>query len=295
MWNVVTFVLESLLFILVGLELRNVIAQLHGTLTTAFREAVIVTLVVIATRLVWMPISAYGVRRIGRSFVRKPAPAPPGRAVAFVAWAGLRGGDSLVIALALPLRTAAGAPFPGREKIIFITFAVIFSTLVLQGPTLPWIARRLGLRRGRTEHAEEVHARLFAAEAGLKALGSHAAADGARPEVVRYLRRRHIQRARRWASRETREEQDEAPWLRHEHRVQPASHADALVEDARALEYRRLRRSMIQAELQAVLDLRDEGSIDDAVMRRIQRDLDFESILLDTDEPVSDVGDAVGE
>ena len=298
MWNVVTFLLEGLLFILVGLELKEVSRSLHGApFLTVLGEAIVVTLVVIVTRLIWMPISAYWLRAIGRAFVKKRVPPPAPRSVAFVAWAGLRGGDSLVIALALPLRTAAGAAFPGRERIIFITFVVIFASLVLQGPTLPWIARLLGLRRGRSEVAEEAHARLAAAEAGLKALESESSGDGSglRPEVSRYLRRRHVQRARRWASREDGEAQSEAPWLRHEHIVGATSGADRLVDDERAREYRRLRRVMIQAELGAVLDLRDDGSIDDGVMRRIQRDLDFESMLLDAAEPVGETGDTFAD
>jgi CPA1 family monovalent cation:H+ antiporter len=296
MWNVVTFLLEGLLFILVGLELNEVSRSLRGTpFMTVLGEAIVVTLVVVVTRLIWMPISAYWLRAIGRAFVKKRVPAPAPRSVAFVAWAGLRGGDSLVIALALPLRTAAGAAFPGRERIIFITFVVIFASLVLQGPTLPWIARLLGLRRGRSEVAEETHARLAAAEAGLKALESEPTGEGVRPEVSRYLRRRHLQRARRWASREVGEAQSEAPWLRHEHTVGATSGADRLVDDERAREYRRLRRVMIEAELGAVLDLRDDGSIDDEVMRRIQRDLDFESMLLDAAEPVGEIGDTFSD
>ncbi len=294
MWNVVTFLLEGLLFILVGLELKAVAAVFdRSPFVVLLKEAAIVTLVVIAARVVWMPISAYVVRAVGYAFSKTTPPAPSIRNVAFVAWAGLRGGDSLVIALAIPLHTASGAPFPGRERIIFITFAVLFSTLVLQGPTLPWIARLLGLRRGRSESVEEAHARLAAAEAGLTALAAEASNGSVRPEVARYLRRRHIQRARRWASREGRESRHEAPWLRHEHTVKPAPEAAEVADDARAQEYRRLRRVMIQAELDAILDLRDGGSIDDGVMRRIQRDLDFESMLLEAVEPVGQVGDGM--
>src|SRR5205823_1314448 len=124
------------------------------------------------------------------------------RRVFFVAWAALRGGDSLVLALALPLRTASGARFPAREEIIFITFCVIFITLVVQSPTLAPLARRLRIGVDEDEAGEEAHARLAAAEEGLRALAEPAIASSQYPEVVRYLKQRHRQRARRWAARE---------------------------------------------------------------------------------------------
>src|SRR5206468_7225483 len=95
---------------------------------------------------------------------------PPLRWILFVGWAGIRGGDSLVIALALPLTTAAGAAFPARARIVFITFVVIFVTLVVQGPTLAPLARWLGLQSDSRGEDEEAHARLAAAEAGLHVL-----------------------------------------------------------------------------------------------------------------------------
>ena len=287
MWNVVTFLLESLVFILVGLELPQAARAVgHSSLATLFVEAAVVVAVVAAVRAIWIAVTVYPAYAIERRLTRQPRPSPELRSVAFVGWAGVRGGDSLVIALALPFTTAAGTPFPGREQTIFITFVVIFVSLVLQGPTLPYVARALRLRRGGSDEAEEAHARLVAVEAGLSTLDVAAANAGAHPELVRYLRRRHLQRARRWAARERSASQAQAPWLRHEHFVHAPSHADGALDDARAVEYRRLRSAMIQAELEAVLDLRDNGVIDDAVMRRVQRDLDFESLLLDTAEPV---------
>jgi CPA1 family monovalent cation:H+ antiporter len=204
----------------------------------------------------------------------------------FASWAGLRGSDSLIIALALPLTTASGAPFPQRDRIVFITFVVIFATLVLQGPTLPFVARALRIGSEDDNEAEEAHARLVAAEAGLNALDSPDGSPTDHPEVVRYLRQRHRQRARRWAARES--HTPAAPWLRHDHVVAAPSHDAGVLDEERVGVYQRLRRDMIAAELKAVFDLRDQGVIDDDVMRRIQRDLDFEWIMLETREPVAD-------
>src|SRR5205807_3903574 len=230
--------------------------------------------------------SAYVGRKIGAWLRRSTAELPSWRWIFFVGWAGIRGGDSLVIALALPLTTATGAPFPAREQIIFITFSVIFITLVLQGPTLAPEARwlRIGTGSESEEEAEEAHARLAAAEVGLKTLEDPAIASSRYPEVVRYLKQRHRQRARRWAAREEDEDahrqaepgeqqtlpSDEQPLPKdadHEHFTVAPSHESAAIDDRRAEEYRRVRSAMLAAEQQAILDLRDSGVIGDDVMR----------------------------
>jgi CPA1 family monovalent cation:H+ antiporter len=207
--------------------------------------------------------------------------------VFFISWTGLRGADSLVLALALPLTTASGVAFPARAQIIFITFGVIFFTLVLQGPTVAWLARRLRVGVDENEGAEEAHARLAAAEAGLRVIDEFAKA-GKYPEVARYLAVRHRQRARRWAAKEQKERAHEVHTgdEPHEHLTIAPSHEAAVIDERRADEYRHLRSAMLKAEQQAVLDLRDRGVIGDDVMRRILRDLDLETILLESNDPV---------
>jgi CPA1 family monovalent cation:H+ antiporter len=207
--------------------------------------------------------------------------------VLFAGWAGVRGGDSLVIALALPLATAAGQPFPARDRIIFITFCVIFATLVIQAPTLRPLARVLGLRGDGSAGDEEVHARLTAAEAGLRALDELANDGSVYPEVARYLRQRHRQRARRWAAQEARRFEHRASDIDHRHSVSaPASHQAGALDEKRAAEYRRIRSAMIAAERRALLELRDRGDIGDDVMTSINHELDLEQMLLDSSQPV---------
>lgn len=290
MWTIVTFLLESLIFILVGLQLPYILrAADQLPLSTLAFEAALISLTVVLVRIVWVVPSAYVFRAVSRWIRRSNEPLPPWRTVFFIAWAGLRGGESLVFALALPLQTATGARFPAREQIIFITFSVIFITLVVQGPTLAAMARWLGIGVDQDVAGEEAHARLAAAEEGLRVLADPAIASSAHPEVVRYLRQRHRQRARRWAAREVKEEahlpgrvEDE----HHEHLTLAPSHEAAAIDERRAEEYRRVRAAMLDAEQQALIDLRDRGTIGDDVMRRIQRDFDLETILLETSEPV---------
>ena len=286
-WTVVTFILESLVFILVGLELPNITRALDRLpLSTLLGEAAVVSLCVVLVRIAWVMPSTYIFRIFFRWLRGGHEPLPAWRSVLFIAWAGLRGGDSLVLALSLPLLTASGARFPAREQIIFITFCVIFITLVLQGTTLASVARLLGIGADEEEAAEDAHARLAAAEAGLRILDEPGIASSQYPEVVRYLRQRHRQRARRWAAREAEPHDGESADVAHEHFTVAPSHEAAAIDELRAEEYRRVRSAMLGAEQRAIAELRDNGVIADDVMRRIQRDLDLETLLLETSEPV---------
>ena len=284
MWTVVTFLLESLVFIIVGLQLPSVMHALeHYPLRVLLQQTVAVTLCLVLVRFAWVMPTTYAARALGRWLRGSKKPLPPWRSSLFVAWAGLRGGDSLVIALALPFTTAAGAPFPARDQIVFITFGVIFATLVLQGPTLAPIARLLGLRGTRgvgLEASEEAHARLTAAEAGLRALTTPALAQSPHPEVVREVEQQHIKRAQQWASREATLREPGAS-VAETHTLAAGSPEAGVLAESREAEYRRIRTAMIAEEREALIRMRDAGEIGDGVMRDILRDLDFESIMLE--------------
>jgi CPA1 family monovalent cation:H+ antiporter len=288
MWTVTTYLLESLIFILVGVELPYVMRDLEpARLASMIGEVGIVFACIVVVRLVWVFPSAYVGGQIGRWIGHSHRATPTWRQILFVGWAGVRGGDSLVIALALPLATAAGQPFPARERIIFITFGVILASLVLQAPTLRPLARALHLHADGTVEDEEAHARLASAEAGLLALDGIPREGLQYPEVLRYLRQRHLQRARRWAADETRRLQDRPSEIDHQHFVSsPPSHEAGELDARRAVEYRRIRSAMISAERRALFDLRDQAVIGDDVMTTVQHELDLEQILLDSAQPV---------
>ncbi|HET9984454.1 MAG TPA: Na+/H+ antiporter [Longimicrobiales bacterium] len=278
MWRMVAFILESLIFILIGFELAY-------TLPTVERQSIgrflgiglAISGVVIVVRLLWVFPSAYLgplVARRRRGDATRQPEMPPWKWVAFVGWAGVRGGDSLVIALALPLATAAGAPFPGRVLILLVTFAVIFATLVVQGITLGPLLHLLRLREDESAPAEEAHARRVAAEAALNRLAEIGRGGDVHPAAKRRLRHMYAQKMRRWGAldRERHGAVDE------EHRALKAVDADGARGEWES--YRRLASETITAERRALVDLRDRGVIDDAVLRRIQRDLDLETALL---------------
>jgi monovalent cation/hydrogen antiporter len=276
MWVMVQFILESLVFILVGLELPSVLRtlQTYG-LGTLLLYAVLVSATAIAVRIVYTLVGGSLIRR---SYRGTPyAGTPSWRQIGFLGWAGMRGGDSLVIALAVPVVTAAGHPFPARGLIIFLTFSVILVTLVLQGPTLAPLFRWWGLTEVGSG-TEEAHARRVVAEAGLRRLQAEAARDGVDRPTARALEATYRRRVQRWSARD-----------RERHGQADEDHARlAGIDGGRAEQlasaYRTLRLAMIAGEREALIGMRDQGVIGDDVLRRIQRDLDLETMLIESAE-----------
>jgi monovalent cation/hydrogen antiporter len=275
-WGMVAFILENLVFILIGLELPHLVRETQPQSLGAWLGfGAAVSLVVILVRLAMVLPSPFLWRALTRS---RPGQGDL-RNVALVGWMGVRGADSVVIALALPQLTVAGAPFPARGLIVFITFGVVFTTLVLQGLTAGPLTRRLGLRGDTQSEHEEAHARHVVASAGLERLEELGRIGGNSSEIVEELRHRHQRRARRWETRERRLGGE--PIGRHD--LNPEDDGGG---EAHALSYRRLRTAMIDAERRAVVELRDRGVIGADVLRRIERDLDLEVMLLG--DPASD-------
>jgi monovalent cation/hydrogen antiporter len=161
-WDIVDFLVNAVLFLLIGLQLRAVVAGLSGySASTLGGYALAVTGVVVGMRLLWFFTVPYLVWAVDRRPAQRARRAgAPGRFL--VAWSGMRGAVSLAVALALPLTTASGGPFPGRDLIVFLTFVVILVTLVGQGLSLPALIRRLGISDGGADADEELQARLVA-------------------------------------------------------------------------------------------------------------------------------------
>jgi len=263
MWEMIVFLLEGLIFILIGLYLPSAFDALrHHSLAQLLGYAGVISAVVVLVRLVGVFPSAYGLRFISRSLGAKWK-YPKWQHVTFIGWAGMRGGDSLVIALALPLLTSAGTPFPARDLIIFITFAVILVTLVVQGFTFGFALRLLGLTDDGLDREEEAQARLKSLEAGLAHLEVLAKRSDVPPDHVQELRDRHARRLHHLMVKDQ-------PVLFPQKREQMAI-------------YRRLRLEMLEAERKTLIQLRDDGQISDGVMLLVQRDLDLEATLLEQD------------
>ena len=260
-WDIVDFVVNAILFVLIGLQLRSVIDGISGIAAgTLAGYAIAVTGVVIATRVAWfllVPLAVWAIDPrpgAGATGVRAS-----GRLV--VAWAGMRGAVSLAVALAIPLTTNAGQRVPQRDLIIFLTFAVIFATLIGQGLTLPALLRRLGVRDEASDAEEEIRGRLIATKAALGELDALAEEDWTREDTIKRLRRFYEFRQRRFAARAGKIE-------------------DTGYED-RTLAYQHTLQRVLVAQRAALLQLRDDGQLSNAAMNRIMRELDLEESRLE--------------
>jgi Na+/H+ antiporter len=258
-FEILAFVLNALVFALVGLQLSHILDVLTGVSTASLIWwGFLVTAAVIVSRLVWGPILTllpkllFPRLRHGRITAGQPA---------VVAWSGMRGAVSLAAALAIPLTTHAGEAFPERDLIIFLTFCVILGTLVLQGLTLPAVIRVLRIEPDGLDEQEDAQARIAAADAALARLEELTGEDWVRDDTVERMRGFYGFRRNRFASR-----LDDGD--------------DGRIEE-RSQSYQRLRRELLEAERSAIVDLRRQGVIGTDVERRLHRDLDLEDARLE--------------
>jgi len=257
-WQMVVFTLTGLVFILIGLQLPNILDNLSAS--RSFGElaswAMVVSLTVILVRLAWVFPGTYLPRLLSaRVRARERMPAP--RNVLIVGWAGMRGVVSLAAALALPLTVAGGAPFPERDLVIFLTFSVILATLVGQGLTLPWLIRWLGVGDDGSAAHEELHAREAAVDAALARLDELVTEWPGHQELIDHLRERH---------------EHATEHFEHDHE------SGEVPQDQEQFEHAAIRRAVIEAQRLAVIDLRDRGVISDEALRRVERGLDLEEL-----------------
>jgi monovalent cation/hydrogen antiporter len=260
-WEIFVYLLNAGLFILVGLQLGPILSGLDGRSTANLLGlALVCSAVVIIVRVVWVFTVPYLIRMLDRREVQVTRRAGP-RERLIIGWSGMRGAVSLAAALALPLEGSPGEPFPERSLLIFLTFSVIFATLVLQGLTLPPLIRRLGVRVEDEVEQEELSARLGATDAALERLDELAAEDWTRDDTIERLRGLYQYRQRRLSARS-------------------GAVDDEGYED-RSLAYQQLVRELLEAQRRAIVRLRNEGAISNEVMHRIERDLDLEDSRLE--------------
>jgi CPA1 family monovalent cation:H+ antiporter len=260
-WDILDFILNAALFVLVGLQVRTVVDGLSGrSWHTVAGYALAVSGVVVLARLIWFYTVPYLIRLLDRrpqQRLRRVGARP--RFV--IAWAGMRGAVSLAAALAIPLRTHAGAPFPQRDLIIFLTFAVIFTTLVVQGLSLPALIRRLGVTSDASEDREELKARLVATKAALARLDELADEEWTRDDTVDRMRALYQYRKRRLAARAGKIEDDG-------------------YED-RSLAYQQMVQIVLAAQRQALIQMRSDREVSNEVVTRLFRELDLEESRLE--------------
>lgn len=257
-WSTLIFVLNGLVFILIGLELPEIVAGCTADeLRRYIGYGLLVSLIVIAVRYLWMFPAAHIPRLLFPS-IRRNEISPGWRAPILISWAGMRGVVSLAAALAIPQTLPSGGAFPHRETILVITFVVILVTLVGQGLTLPWVVRKLNLgeldqQRPHEEQELELRGRL------VRAVIDHVAAH---PEQDERLQRVH----QHFLSLEDN-------YLRSLEKLR--NEAEAAV--PRSDDSNRLfQRDLIAVQRRALATARQEKAFDFEVLRKMEGMLDLE-------------------
>jgi CPA1 family monovalent cation:H+ antiporter len=255
-WNTFTFILNGIAFLLIGLQLHGVIAGIRSVSTEALAfSAAIVAIVVILLRLAWVYPGAHLSFLLLRTFLHRPTSPLSSRGIFITGWTGMRGVVSLAAAISLPEIVTGGKPFPQRNMIIFLTFCVIFVTLVLQGLTLPALIRRLGLSRETQTNPEEQAARRKMIRCALEQLEHMRAED--RPELdSMYEHVAEHYRARLAVVGGGEQEPEES---------RPAD----------LKRYREITGKLRQVERSTAVKLRNENAINDAVLRKLEGELDL--------------------
>jgi len=250
-WNLLVFLMNSLVFILIGLQIQDVVRSL-GNFPPALVAAVVmaVTMVAVAVRFAWV-------------FAVGKLPGGSGGSnseLTIMGWCGMRGIVSLAAALALPLTLPNGDPFPYRDLIIFVTFVVIVATLVGQGLTLAPVIRRLKVGTRWSLHDERLRVRAAMSAAALDAIDKKVAADGVPPQWADGLKTDIAERIALAATSKD-ELTPKLEWLA------------------------RLRHAVIQAERLELIRLWRENQIGDEVMHHLMETLDYEQAHLPAAEP----------
>ncbi len=260
-WESLNFMLNGLVFLLIGLQLPYVLAGIRGySRWTLVEYGAVFSVVLIALRMVWMfPAArlANWLRRVIPGVQEEPMPGA--KSVFVIGWTGMRGVIALAAAFSLPEVLSGGRPFTQRNLILFLTFAVILVTLVVQGLSLPWLIRRLGLARPESRE-EEMEARRTVLETAIDYLeakqieGGEMLAHGFEDLLHRY--RHRLDAVKSVLAAEEAEETHAKTYLR----------------------VRDLAREALQVERRTAVQLRDDGKIGDVVMHRLMKELDLTEV-----------------
>src|SRR5438045_280315 len=251
-WEMVVFLLNGFVFIVIGLQLPGILHGLHAeALFSPIQNALIICAAVILVRIAWV-LSATYLPRLLSEKLRRRDPIPRWQHVTVVAWSGMRGVVSLAAAFALPLALSNGSAFPGRNYILFLTFSVILATLVLQGLTLPVLFRKLGITGDGQADEEERTARLEANKAAIELIEKLRANGDFSPDLVDRLRAEYDERV----------EQLELC----------AENPDDCRGEIATRQYQRLQHEALRIERQTIIHLRNESVINDDELRRKQSD-----------------------
>ena len=259
-WDVVTFLLNGLVFILIGLQLPQILRSLNTIgLGQALIYAAVLSLIIIVGRILWVFPGTYLPRLLNRS-IRQREARPPWQEVAVIAWSGMRGVVSLAAALALP------ETVPGRDLILFLTFAGILATLVIQGLSLPKIIEWLGVRAGTDEHEQERDLRRKLANKAIAHLEENHAI-GSLPDLALAQLKNSFELKIDYLNGRVRTNlPGESPYGLYEQVVQ-------------------VQLELIEVERALVDEQRRQGELSDELLRKLENELDLEAVRLASSLP----------
>lgn len=262
-WDIIDFLINATLFVLTGLQLRAIVGGLgHYDAWALALYALAVTGAVVAIRLAWFFSVPYLIRIVDRRPGQRERRVDAASRL-IIAWSGMRGAVSLAVALALPLTVGDGADFPQRDLILFLTFAVIFFTLVVQGLSLPTLIRRSGVGDGDPDTDEEVRARLVASKAAIAQIDALADEEWTRDDTAQRMRGMYEYRAHRFAAR-----------------LGKIDDGDDY--EDRSTAYQQMIRLVLQAQRDSLVEMRRKGELSNEALNQILRELDLEESRLET-------------
>jgi monovalent cation/hydrogen antiporter len=254
-WNTVLFILNGIIFILIGLQLPVILRNINDVpFSTLLLYGAIVSVTVIIVRVIWVFPGTY-LPRINKK-IRTTEPKPDLRLVSVVAWSGMRGIVSLAAALALPLMIDSTTPFPNRNMIIFLTFCVIFSTLVVQGLTLPGLIKMLRIKTDGKEEDEEHQARISITSAIIEHIEENYSLLN--DELLNQIKTKYeirIQRLRRDSENQQ-------------------------LNDDQYKKLLEIRQNLLNKERTFILEMRNKGGLNLEIVRRLENELDLEETRL---------------
>jgi monovalent cation/hydrogen antiporter len=255
-WDTLSFVLNGVVFILIGLQLPYILSQISDlSLGRLLITGLLISAVVVALRLIWIYPGARAAHWLRLNLQHQTEAMPGPRQLFIAGWTGMRGVVALAAAISLPKFLADGSPFPQRNVIIFLTFCVIFVTLVVQGLSLPFFIRKLGLASAEVENPEEERARYAMIDAALAYLEAGRDTDSSAlapvyDELIR-IQKHHL---------------NLLPGPRHAETGYTAGEYEL---------YRELTRNIRALQRAALLNLRNQNKINDDVLRRLEQELDL--------------------
>ncbi len=260
-WDTVIFILNGIIFILIGLQLPGILNEIdNASIGKLLGYGAIVSLAVIVGRIIWVYPGAYVPRWLFKS-IREKEPDTNVRLVTIIAWSGMRGVVSLAAALALPLTLSNNQPFENRSLIIFLTFCVIFSTLVIQGLSLRPLIKWLGIKQDDRELHEEHEARLKIAAAVIERIEEEFSLSLS-DEVLNQIKTKYEIRIQRL-------QKDPSTRRLNEEQIN---------------EFHRIQHELLLMERKKIFAMRNQGSISDEALRKIEYELDLEEARLMLDK-----------